>query len=105
VYLQINVSGSAYGAGMQPPYRVTTTEWEVVYPAHVEPIGRIRREKRSYTAVCGQEDLGAFDSGDEAVEAIWRRFVEQSNAQHEEASRVHGGYGRHTRNRSSPQAG
>ena len=76
-------------------YRLNPVEWEMVYPVHVDPIGRVRLEDGRYAATLGEEALGAFDTGDEAAEAIWERFVESSYVRHDEASRLHGGRERH----------
>lgn len=76
-------------------YRITPTEWDVTYPARVEPIGRIRREADGFHAWMDQEHLGVYPNGDRAVEAVWERFLEATRAQHEHASVTHGAYERH----------
>lgn len=77
-------------------YRIVPIEWEVRYPVHVEPIGLIRARDGAYEAKLDLEHLGAFRSGDAAVEAVWERFLEHSRTRHEEASHTHGAYERHT---------
>ncbi len=69
--------------------------WDVIYPAHVEPIGEIWRDGAGYRAALELEDLGVFDSGDAAAEAIWDRFRNASAARHAHASVTHGGRERH----------
>jgi hypothetical protein len=77
------------------PYVIETVEWEMVYPVHLDPIGRIRRRAGRFEAKLHEEHLGAFTSGDAAAEAIWQRFLEQSQVRHEHASHTHGAYERH----------
>lgn len=81
--------------GRRVDYEVVPVEWTVVYPAHVEPIGKIRRVRSGFRAKLEAEDLGIFDTGDEAAEALWARFLEQNAARHEHASVTHGGHDRH----------
>jgi hypothetical protein len=92
-----------------PPYRITTTEWVVKYPAQAEPIGVIRLERiegvRRYVARDGSgELLGDYPDGDAAVEAVWGTFLAANRAQHEHASRTHGGAGRHPNDESRPRS-
>jgi hypothetical protein len=77
------------------PWKIEATGWDVVYPAHVEPIGQVWRRRDGFHARLDREDLGVFDTGDEAVEAVWTRFVDQSAARHAHASVTHGGAERH----------
>jgi hypothetical protein len=76
-------------------WRLDPVRWDVIYPAHVEPIGEIWREGASFRARLDEQDLGAFDTGDEAAEAVWSGFIEQSSARHAHASVTHGGRERH----------
>lgn len=74
-------------------YRVDATEWTVDYLG--QQIGRIRRRRDGFHAKLADELLGVYPSGDAAAEAVWRRYVERSAAQHEQASVMHGGRERH----------
>lgn len=82
-------------AGLEPGYVVTPSEWVVEYAVQSEPLGKIRRVRSGYRAKFGDEDLGIFDSGDAAVEAIWERFLEANRVRHAAASVTHGGRDRH----------
>lgn len=85
---------------MKRPYVVTTVEWTVNVPGHPEPAAVIRRLKlqgverfRVVTwapASEGRELVGYYPTGDAAAEAAWRRYVDDSQTQHERASHTHG---------------
>lgn len=77
--------------------RLDPVRWEVVYPAHVEPIGEIVLERAGYRATLDQEYLGLYPDGDAAVEAVWARFIDASAARHAHASVTHGAAERHVR--------
>jgi hypothetical protein len=76
------------------PWRLTPVRWDVVYPVHVEPIGEIVLEAGGYRARLDSEDLGVFDTGDAAAEAVWGAFLKQSEARHAHAAVTHGGHER-----------
>lgn len=91
------------------PYKVIAVEWDLCVPGHPEPTAVIRRLKlqgvEHFRAVTwapsstGRELIGYFRTGDEAAAAAWRRYVDESQTQHELASRLHGG-----RERGGPSA-
>lgn len=88
-----------------PRRLATATEWLLRVPGQPEPIAVIRRlrieGRAAFRAVtwaptsAGRELIGYFRSGDAAAEAVWRRYVAQQQVRHDEASRTHGGSGRH----------
>lgn len=78
-----------------PEWRATPVEWDLVYPTHSEPIGRIRAVRSGFRAQLGEEFLGEFPTGDAAAKALWERFLEQNAARHAHAAVTHGGQGRH----------
>lgn len=94
---------------MKTPYKVVAIEWNVLVPGHVEPAAVIRRLTlqgvERFRAVTwaptssGRELIGYYNTGDEAAAAAWRRYVDESQTQHELASRMHG-----RRERGGPSA-
>jgi hypothetical protein len=84
-----------------PRHLVRPVEWVLTVPGHPEPVAVIRRLKLAgrvaYRAVtwaprsAGRELIGYFPDGDSAAVAVWRRYVDENERQHERASRTHGG--------------
>lgn len=80
---------------MARPYLIEPIEWAVVYPVHIEPIGRIRRRGGAYQAKLGSDLLGRYPTGDAAAEAVWQGYLAANRSQHAAASLIHGSADRH----------
>lgn len=90
---------------VKQPFNIVPVEWVVEVPGHPEPTHVIRRLKmqgvKRFRVVtwaptsAGRNLIGYFDSHDDASTVAWRSYVEAANAQHERASKTHGGADRH----------
>ena len=88
-----------------PRRLASPVEWLLKVPGQPEPLAVVRRVRirgrHAFRAVtwaptsAGRELIGYFRDGDEAAVAVWRRYVALHEARHDEASRTHGGSGRH----------
>ena len=93
----------------ETPWNLVLEEAEMLVPGHPEPAFVIRRLKlqgmERWRVVTwaptseGRALVGYFDNADDAAVAAWRKFCADANAQHELASRTHGG-----RERGGPAA-
>jgi hypothetical protein len=88
--------------GVTGRYTIEPIEWDVRYPLHVEPIGRIRRRGGAFHAKLADQLLGSYLNGDAAAEAVWAGYLAAGRSRHAEASTLHGSADRHPTRHHSP---